>query len=56
MMKSMNDISLQSMVERYDGASDFGWTPDEVSWTIRLQEYLDMQQRMQDRLHFDFGR
>lgn len=54
-MKGMPDISPQSVVER-DTHFGFGDSShEELPWTIRLQDYLDRQQRTQDPPGFDFS-
>jgi hypothetical protein len=55
-MKGMSDISPQSVVERDTNFGFGGSTHEELPWTIRLQGYLDRQQRTQEPPQFDFGR
>lgn len=54
-MKGMSDISPQSVVERDTAFGLGGSAHEELPWTVRLQDYLDRQQRTQDPPGFDFS-
>jgi hypothetical protein len=54
-MKDMPDISPQSVVEQDTVFGFSGSLDEELPWTIRLQDYLDRQQRTQDPPGFDFS-
>jgi hypothetical protein len=54
-MKGMPDISPQSVVEQDTVFGFSGSLDEELPWTIRLQDYLDRQQRTQDPPGFDFS-